>query len=200
MLSFLKYLHTKFIFTRRVKTLAGLLSELIPAGASVLDIGCGDGSVGYLIGRKRNVRVQGLEVIARLNCRIECKIFDGQNLPLESRSVDVCLFTDVLHHTLTVKELLSEAYRVSRKYVLIKDHLCKNKIDFAILKLMDWVGNRPYGVNLVYNYQSKEKWLECLSNCKLKVIIWDDNLLLYPFPFNILFGKNLHFIALLEKI
>jgi len=198
--SLIKYLHAKFIFARRVKILAGLLSELTPAGASVLDIGCGDGSVGYLIGQKKNAPVQGLEIAARPNCLIKYKIFDGQHIPLESRSIDICLFTDVLHHTLMVEELLNEACRVSRQYLLIKDHLFKNKLDFNILKLMDWIGNRPYGVNLIYNYHSKEKWLKYFSASKLKVIIWNDKIPLYPFPFNFLFGKNLHFIALLKKI
>lgn len=44
-MSLLDLVHGKVVFERRVKRLAALLSEQLPQGASVLDVGCGDGSV-----------------------------------------------------------------------------------------------------------------------------------------------------------
>ena len=39
--------------------------------------------------------------------------------------------------THNIKELLEEARRVSRRYVLIKDHICEGITDHIILKFMD---------------------------------------------------------------
>lgn len=109
------------------------------------------------------------------------------------------MFVDVLHHTVNIEGLLKEAQRVTSRYVLIKDHLCETKFDKYILSFMDWIGNRPYGVHLPYNYQSKQDWRRYVFVCGLGEVSWNENLPLYPFPFNHLFGRNLHFVALLEK-
>jgi len=135
----------------------------------------------------------------RPSCLIKCAGFDGNTIPLADSSVDICLFVDVLHHTLNIAGLLREARRVARLYVLIKDHLCENKLDHAVLSFMDWVGNRPYGVSLPYDYQSKVEWNQIFSACGLRVVRWNQSLPLYPQPFDRLFGRELHFVVLCEK-
>ena len=199
-LSLIKLLHSNLVLNRRSDILSKNISNLIPYDSIVLDIGCGDGTIGHLVMQhKPSIFVSGLEVMKRSNCRIKCKMFDGLKIPLKDSSVDVCILVDVLHHTLNIEGLLKEACRISRKYVIIKDHLYNNKIDFAILKFMDWIGNRPYGVGLVYNYQNKQKWSRYFESCRLQTIKWNDKIPLYIFPFNAIFGRNLHFISLLEK-
>jgi len=135
----------------------------------------------------------------RSDCVIECASFDGKTLPADDSSVDVCLLADVLHHTLDPRALLKEAGRVAKRHVLVKDHLSENAFDNMVLKFMDWIGNRSHGVDLPYNYQSRAKWDQHFSSCRLCIVAWDHNLPLYPFPFSRVFGRNLHFIALLEK-
>ena len=200
LLSLIKTLHQKLVFTRRAEILSSKLISFIPDGASVLDIGCGDGKIGLLLKQKNSsIAIQGLEISPRPNCFIECKKFDGLSIPFKNSSTDVCVLVDVLHHTLYTKELLEETCRVSRKYVLIKDHLCENQLDFITLKVMDWIGNRPHGVKLVYNYLSHARWLEYFSSCQLTVVEWSKKIPLYPFPVNKIAGRNLHFVALLQK-
>lgn len=194
--------HRRAVFGRRVRVLAELLAARIPAGASVLDIGCGDGSIAKLVtSYKPSVTVQGVEFAPRGDCRIECKAFDGSNIPYPAQSFDVCMFVDVLHHVSDpqgIEKLLWEACRVSRRYVLIKDHLCENRFDFVTLQFMDWVGNRPHGVVLPYNYQSRRDWEKYFSKTKVRVKDWQTKIPLYPFPFSTLFGRQLHHIGLLE--
>ena len=199
-LSALKQAHGSVVFARRVRVLADSLAATIPAGSSVLDIGCGDGTIASLI-QERNptVQIQGIEFAPRPACKIPCKPFDGVNIPHEPGSFDVCMFVDVLHHTHGIEPLLAEACRVSRRYVLIKDHLADSTLDFKTLQFMDWVGNRPHGVVLPYNYQNTTEWLRHFSNTGLKVIERQDKIAIYPFPFSLAFGRKLHFIALLEK-
>lgn len=185
---------------RRFDVLAKMLSEHIPPGASVLDIGCGPGTIGRLIkGHIPSVCIRGLEVMARPHCDIQCDLFSGRTIPLSDNAVDVCLFVDVLHHTTEPELLFREACRVSRRYILMKDHLCESRLDRATLTFMDWVSNRPKGVSLPYNYQSTRMWANIFAATGVRVRAWETVIPLYPFPFDRIFGRQMHFIALLEK-
>lgn len=201
MYSAVRFLHGRFVFERRVRVLSRLLAGLLPANAEVVDIGCGDGRIGHLIQqRKPAIRVRGLEVVPRASSHIDCLAFDGKAIPMGDSSVDVCMFVDVLHHTLNIEGLLREARRVTRRYVLLKDHICSGFYDRCALSLMDWVGNRPHGVSLPYNYQSREAWEQIFSACALQIVTWTETVPLYPRPFKWLFGRKMHCIILLEKL
>jgi SAM-dependent methyltransferase len=199
-LSWIGRWHHAFVFERRTRVLAEMLAGQIAQRASVLDIGCGDGTIASLIKKLRpDVAVQGVEFLVRPGCKIECRAFDGLSLPFPDASFDVCLFVDVLHHTQDPSILLREAARVSRSFVLLKDHLDENFIDDATLRFMDWVGNRPHGVVLTYNYQSRKQWAQHFSNCGLAEVSWTTEVPLYPTPFSLVAGRGLHFVSLLRK-
>jgi SAM-dependent methyltransferase len=199
-LSWIGRWHHAFVFERRTRVLAKMLAAQIPQRASVLDIGCGDGTVGSLIKELRpDVAMQGVEFLVRPGCKIECRQFDGSSLPFPEASFDVCLFVDVLHHTENPEALLREAARVSRTFVLLKDHLDENFLDDMTLRFMDWVGNRPHGVVLTYNYQSRKQWAEHFSNCALAEVNWTTEVPLYSAPFSLVVGRGLHFVSLLKK-
>jgi SAM-dependent methyltransferase len=199
-LSWISRWHHAFVFERRTRVLAEMLAPQIPQRASVLDIGCGDGTIGSLIAQLRpDISIQGVEFLVRPACKIACHRFDGSSLPFPDGSLDVCLFVDVLHHTQDPAVLLREAVRVSRSFVLLKDHLDENVLDDVTLRLMDWVGNRPHGVVLTYNYQSRKEWVGHFSRWGLEEASWTTRVPLYPPPFNLLVGRGLHFVSLLRK-
>jgi SAM-dependent methyltransferase len=199
-LSLIKQAHGRAVVARRTRVLAESLAAAIPPSSSVLDIGCGDGIIASLIEtRLPGTKMQGIEFAPRPNCLIDCAPFDGASIPFPTASFDVSMLVDVLHHTAQISALLAEAARVSRRFILIKDHLSENKLDFATLQFMDWVGNRPYGVVLPYNYQSRSQWDQLFAQSALQLTNWQPHLPIYPFPFSAIFGRKLHFIALLEK-
>lgn len=192
--------HHAFVFQRRTRVLAELLAAQIPQGASVLDVGCGEGSIASRIAEMRpDISIQGVEFLVRPGCKIACRSFDGSTLPYPNASFEICLFVDVLHHTQDPVTLLREAVRVTRGFVLLKDHLDESFVDDITLRFMDWVGNRPHGVVLTYNYQSREQWTRHFAMCGLKEETWSPRVPLYPWPFSLVVGRGLHFIALLKK-
>jgi SAM-dependent methyltransferase len=192
--------HQALVFQRRARVLSEMLVAQIPQGAAVLDIGCGDGTIGNLIaGLRPDVTVRGVEFLVRPECKIECHAFDGTTLPFADTSFDVCLFVDVLHHTEDPSVMLREAVRVSRAWVLLKDHLDENLFDNVTLRIMDWVGNRPHGVVLPYNYQGRRQWEQHFANCGLTIVQWEAKVPLYSLPISLLAGRGLHFISLLKK-
>ena len=200
-LSWIARSHRTLIFGRRTRVLADVLAPLIPGEAcTVLDIGCGDGTVGRLICERRPELIfEGVEVIPRPACQIPCRAFDGAKLPFPDQSFDVCLLVDVLHHTSDVQAMLREGARVARSHVVLKDHLCESAFDDARLRVMDWVGNRPHGVPLTNNYQSLSQWKRHFEDCGLQTTLLSTTVPIYPFPLSQICGRKLHFVARLKK-
>ena len=193
-------LHGHLVFKRRVAAIARQLALMILPGSQILDVGCGDGSLAALLAQLvPGLTVQGVEVHARPNCAIECRLYDGKRFPFPDSSFDVCLLVDVLHHTMAPETICGEAFCVSRKYVLIKDHLCENQVDAWTLRFMEWVGNRSHGVALPYNYLSQERWGRLFDAAGLETVRTERELALYPPPFSLLFGRGLDFISLLRR-
>jgi SAM-dependent methyltransferase len=192
--------HSSLIFGRRAAVLGDVLGRLVDRGSVILDVGTGDGSIAAKIASKqKDTTIEGIDVLLRPETHIPVQLFDGAAIPYDDDSVDVVSFVDVLHHTENPDQLLSEAARVSRRSVVIKDHLSENRLDYLTLRLMDWVGNAPHGVVLPYNYVSRGVWLERVERAGLEVEVFETDIPLYPWPLSAVFGRSLHFVARLRK-
>lgn len=198
-MNLIKNIHSILIFSRRTRVLAKLLAQLIPNKAQVLDVGCGNGLIDrYIMNARPDINITGIDILKREKTYIPVTLYDGTKFPFSDDFFDCIIFIDTLHHTHNPELFLLEAKRVSKKTIIIKDHYCNNKLSFIILKFMDWVGNKFYGVDLPYNYYSKTKWNEVYQRLNLKKNKEIDALNLYPFPFNFLFEKGLQFITKLS--
>lgn len=188
--------HEKLVFNRRVRVLVDHIGALVPADAQMLDVGTGDGQIARMIGQQQaGTQVQGIDIMLRETTHIPVTLFDGATIPFADNSVDVVTFVDVLHHTDDPQRLISEAARVARSAVIIKDHLSETALDHATLRLMDWVGNAPHGVVLPYNYAPRADWDRWFDAAGLRVDRFDTAIPLYPAPASFVFGRKLHFIA-----
>lgn len=193
-------LHSSYVHTRRVRRLGDLLSSLIPSHTSVLDVGSGDGFLARQIQDLRpDIGIKGIDVLVREQTHIPVGYFDGQTIPEGDGAIDVVLMVNVLHHTDDPTILLREAARVARHGVLIKDHTRDGLLAGTTLRFMDYVGNAHHGVALPYNYWPKRRWFEAFDDLRLRVTSWEDDLRLYPWPAEWVFGRSLHFIAYLES-
>lgn len=198
-MSVVERVHGEFVFGRRIRVLASHLAPMLPQGARVLDVGCGDGSLASLIMAKRpDVSLEGVDVLVRPHTSIPVRQFDGVRLPYDDASVDVAMFVDVLHHTADPMVMLREAARVARRGILIKDHLHHGLLAGLTLRFMDWVGNARHGVSLPYNYWRPSQWGDAFAALRMLPTKRVDRLGLYPPPASWLFDRALHFVALLE--
>jgi SAM-dependent methyltransferase len=194
--SLLDVLHGQLVFERRVDRLADALAARLPPNANVLDIGCGDGSIAYaILERRPDLSITGVDVLVREATRIPVTAYDGSTLPFPDDGFDAACLIDVVHHSDDPQRLLSEAARVSRDAILIKDHVADGFLAVPTLKLMDWIGNARHGVRLPYNYLTAADWQDHFGQAGVTVRGWDTDLHLYPQPLSALFGRGLHVIV-----
>jgi SAM-dependent methyltransferase len=194
-------IHERYVAPRRAGILAGHIAPLLPENGRVLDVGCGDGAVSREIMQLRpGLHIEGVEVLPRGRPEIEVSAYDGNNIPFHDKSFDAAMFVDVLHHAADPAQLLREAARVARQYVVIKDHLAEGWLAASMLRFMDRVGNARHGVALPYNYWRRALWQQELERAGLFPAIWKESLHLYPWPANLVFDRSLHFVSRLEVV
>jgi SAM-dependent methyltransferase len=192
--------HATLIFARRTRILSAAICNLLPRDAGILDVGSGDGTIACSwMKRRSDLTVQGIDILVRPETKIPVRAFDGCTIPYDDRSFDVVSFIDVLHHANDAEQLLREARRVSKNWVIVKDHFAENTWDRATLTLMDWVGNAPHGVSLPYNYWSRDRWKRAFKTAGLTEAKIEIDIPLYAFPLNWVFGRGLHFVSLLKS-
>lgn len=198
-MTLIERIHGGYVYHRRVRVLSDHLVELIPQGSRVLDVGCGDGLLAYLIMQKRpDIEMKGVDVLVRRQTHIPIDGLDGQVIPYRDGSFDVVIFVDVLHHTEDPMVPLREAVRVARKTIVIKDHTLNGLLAGSTLRLMDRVGNARRGVMLPYNYWPRQRWLQAFDTLGLTIGVWKKDLRLYPRPASWIFDRTLHFVARLD--
>lgn len=194
-----RQLHSRVVFGRRVRVLAGFLAAELPQDGRVLDVGCGDGSIAAAVMAQRpDVEVTGIDVHVRPSTKVPVAAFDGTTIPFGDRSFDAVTFVDVLHHTADPTVLLREAARVAGDAVVVKDHLADQFLARPTLRLMDWVGNTRLGVALPYNYWSTKRWQAAFREVGLSVAAETTQLGLYPLPASWLFDRRLHVVWRLD--
>ena len=194
-------LHQSLVHPRRVRVIAEHAARLVPRDARVLDVGTGDGHIAAALAeRRRDLRIEGIDVLVRAQTAIPVTAFDGRAIPMAAASVDVVTMFDVLHHADDPPALLAEACRVARSCVVLKDHVAAGWLSHKVLAFMDGVGNRRHGVALPHHYLSGPQWRAAIDRLGLTAAVWEvGGLGLYPWPASLVFGGRLHVLARLDK-
>jgi ubiquinone/menaquinone biosynthesis C-methylase UbiE len=194
-------LHTKLLRNTLGKTqrdnLVRYISPLLPdENIAVLDIGCGNGSFSHaLMQAKPALHITGVETVARPECLITHRTYDGHTLPFPDKSFDYVMLINVLHHVDDQQQVLNEAKRVSRDGIIIKDHYANTEWDFFTLAMMERIGNAFWGISQPFNFLSEAGWDELFAKTGLKAEKLLTRFVSYNRFADFFIGRNLHFIA-----
>lgn len=187
-----KILNEKILSPWRWQLLLKRLSPYIGDTKTILDVGVGDGGLSSELLKIHKISIKGIDPHPQDKTFIPIIWFDGITIPFKDKTFDMAMINDVLHHDNHPEIILSEAKRVAKKYVLVKDHYFTNLFDFFLLKWTDYLGNASYGVNLPYNYLTIDSWKKLFKELGLSIVS------LEMFRYNILDPSN-HVIFLLEE-
>lgn len=192
----MKHLHEELAYEPRIHTLVDRIQPELRPGDRVLDVGCGGGALGAaLAGTTPDLTVEGVEIRPRGSEPISVHPYAGDTLPFANSSYDVVILADVLHHERKPVELLQECQRVSRRLVVIKDHLKDGALSEWRIRLLDWAANHPYGVECLYTYWTKSEWQQMLEHAGLSLEDFVNPLSLYHPAVDWAFGGAIQFVA-----
>jgi ubiquinone/menaquinone biosynthesis C-methylase UbiE len=189
----LKLLDEKILFPMRWKYLVRRLSPRLKNSKKVLDLGASCGRLASNLAKELpGTNFIGVDTFVQPKTYIPITKYDGEHIPFPNNSFDCVMIIDVLHHDNNPEKILKEAKRVSKKYILIKDHYWNNKIDLFLLKFSDYIGNKPYAVKLPYNFLKSTEWNDLIQNLNLEQVESE------KFRFNVA-DPCKHVIFLLQK-
>lgn len=187
------------------KEIASLLLETMQDSAVSqligLDIGSGNGAMARRVetATEGGALIQGIDLSTHRYCaKSGASTYNGTLLPFQDHAFDFALLIDVLHHTSNPLSLLSEASRVARHFVIVKDHAYEHRHEFMLLSFMDLIGNLGYGNSHHGAYKKETEWHELFQSCRLVPQKMIRELHIYPFPFSVAIRPELNFVALLK--
>ncbi len=183
--------------------IARLLPPAEPSGGmlEVIDVGSGDGYLGAVFQTFRpQTRVTGVETHVRSLTRpgFEPVVYDGRHLPFADRSFDVAVVSNVLHHADDQQALFAETCRVTRRRVIIKDHLAAGALDRWKLAALDIAGNRRFGADTQGDYLNRAQWTAMFATVPSAQVTWFEGLSFRKGLLEAAFGNELEVLFAVE--
>lgn len=135
-------------------------------GTSCLDIGAGTGRFSKYL-KNQGHHVIPVDVVDKSKVDLGFKIYDGKTLPLQDKYVDTSILMFVLHHAQNQLELLNEAIRVTKKYIIIGEDVMENVVD----KILGGIhlNTSPWS-KAVNSFHTEKDWINIFCLMKLKLV------------------------------
>jgi SAM-dependent methyltransferase len=191
--------HHRRVHLPRVERVARALAAQIGHAGSLLDVGCGDGTVARAIGDAVGAtRVAGVDVKVRPAVAVDVVAYDGTHLPFPDGAFEAVVISDVLHHCVDPRAVLRECLRVAARVVAIKDHFRFGPVSEKILLWMDVVGNAAPAVEVRGTYFGPGEWAEMVAEAGGRFAGLEWPLQIHDYPFRIVTQDRLQFAARVE--
>jgi SAM-dependent methyltransferase len=150
--------------TVRKETLhtVSLVAPHLAAGATVLDIGCGEGWVAEEVARRGAAEVVTVDVVdVRRRRTLPFSLYDGVHLPFPDARFDVVMLNFVLHHVPNERKvaLLSEALRVTRRKVFILEDTPTTALDRFVSRRHGEAYRRKIASDAPFGFLTPNEWL-----------------------------------------
>ena len=166
-----------------------VIVELIPQGSSVLDLGCGNGDLLYMLIKEKNVRGQGIEIDEQAIYKCVAKglnVFHDDIDPglsdYEDQSFDYVVLNQSLQQVQHLETVLLDALRVGKKVIVGFPNFAYYKARFQLSVL----GKTPVTPSLPYTWYESPN-LHFLSISDFVDYCWAKNLTIER---NVYLGKK----------
>lgn len=207
--------HQRSLHSNRIAKLSASIAEvlfsLFPSrnhSIRALDVGCGDMTLAEKLNEMNSVIQWSCTDIHELPSDLQNSekwkkycTFNGRELPFPDDTFDVVLFSDVLHHCMPQAQiLLREAARIGR-FIIVKDHFEHSWYSRQMLRLMDFVGNYGYGIEIPKRYFTPTSFHHCYAHMGLCEVAPWKYLDLYSHSLigRVFLRKSWQFLAILQK-
>ena len=168
--------HNKKAKQKRTDRLSASIARLLDSKEKrVLAMGASDGLLAKKLVAHTGITIEGVDVKIPKKTFIKVREYDGHTLPFKAGAFDTVLLIDVLHHCEDQKRVLSEAKRVAKQSIIIKDHVYRTFIGNSLLTFVDSLSNKPKGIVTPFNFLKKSGWDSLFSKVSLKPVYenWD---------------------------
>jgi len=145
------------------------IARVIPRGADLLDVGCGNGFIAHHLSAMLASNVIGIDVTATAEAPIDFRRFDGEQFPVADNSVDAVILCYVLHHAQNIHAVLNEVRRVLRGdgRVVVYEDIPATWWDCGVC----WIHNRQWRDRTgPCTFRSKVEWRKLFASSDFEVI------------------------------
>src|SRR5438067_2395827 len=146
------------------------IARVIPCGAEVLDVGCGNGFIAHHLSAMLGTSVVGIDVSGATQAAIDYRQYDGAQFPLPDKSVDAVLLCYVLHHAQDVSAVLAEMKRVLRPggLAVIYEDIPETAWD----RFICWTHNLQWRKRTgACTFRSESEWIAMLEQTGFDAIV-----------------------------
>ncbi len=145
------------------------IARVIPHGAEVLDVGCGNGFIAHHLSALVGTSAIGIDLSDSAEAAINYRQYDGARFPAPDNSFDAVLLCYVLHHAQDVSLVLNEVRRVLRDGGLAV--IYEDIPDTCWDKGVCWIHNRQWrGRTGPCTFRRESQWPGLFSAFRFEVV------------------------------
>ena len=159
---------------KRSERIFSQIEPYIKERSTVLDVGCGDGKVGYILKLEKGCDVELMDTANYNRTPLPLKIYNGISIPHQNNSFHHVLLITELHHSDNPVNLMNEALRIAEKSVIVIESVYFEKIPMhkKMNSFVDWFSSRVLNdpeVNVPFNFLTPEAWVAVFQKLGGKV-------------------------------